>query len=397
MGHFLSVGILLRRTGTMLLLCATVCLLVVYVTKPATSDLPRYSIYFETGVAPWITGHYFKQEGWKLEDLNEKEKDELYFQHFPNSRGFVYLMKYASKILPHGSYLPRIISVRHVADSLVLLVALMSLALIVIAISLMRGEAQIEQSQAYYVILMLVIILGSVFFFVGSQNSIRQFLGTVFAILAMATFLRLSLLRFLLGASATLIAFLLHPWTPFFTILGLLFLLARHLSGTQVRNITSRFFLNEYIAAFVLGTMGVVAIKVGVKLGIPYFTTYFELDSSSEIYRSSASVKLALLTLSLAVTDLVAGNTGSEWKFHPASLRRCFLIFLVPLVVFPEIFSRISMFYFAAEMIYLVWASGHQDTRVKVSAVLVFCAYGIALNALNILLDREWKEILIYG
>ncbi len=108
-------------------------------------------------------------------------------------------------------------------------------------------------------------------------------------------------------------------------------------------------------------------------------------------------MKLVLLILLLAVTDLVAGRAGSEWALHPASLRRCFLIFLAPLVVFPEIFSRISMFYFAAEMIYLVWASGHQDTRVKVSAVLVFCAYGIALNALNILLDRDWKGVLIYG
>jgi len=399
MGHFLAIGILIPKRGSALLfcICATICLLVGYVAKPASFDLPRYSIYFETGVAPWITEYGWKEGGWKEEDFHRREVDHPYFQHFPNSPGFVSLMKLSSQFLPHGPYLPRLIKERHIADSLVILVVSLGLVVLWLAISLMRAGKPPPTGVASSWWWTLTLMLGSVFFFVGSQNSIRQFLGTVFSILAMAAFLRASLLRASLGVLALFGAVLFHPWAPAFALLGVVFILARHRSETMTRIELARFVFNEYLVAFLLGIMGVIAIKVGVKLGVPYFTTYFNIDSSSEVYRSSALIKLGMLASILVVTDLVAGKVGSEWRFHPASFRKCFLLFLAPLAIYPEIFSRISMFYFAAEMIYLAWAFGHKLTRVQVSGVLVFGAYGLAFNCLNILLDRGWVEALFYG
>ncbi len=397
MGHFLSIGILIPKRGSALLFCATVCLLVGYAAKPATFDLPRYSIYFETGVAPWITEYEWKEGGWKEEDFDRREVDNPYFQHFLNSPGFVYLMKLSSQFLPHGPYLPRLVKDRHVADSLVILVLLLSLTVLWFAFVFMRVEAPPSRDLANSWWWTLTLMLGSVFFFVGSQNSLRQFIGTVFSIFAMATFLHVGLLRILLGVLALLGAFMFHPWAPAFTLLGVVFILVRHMSEAMNRTSVTRRFLNEHLVAFFLGIIGVISIKIGIKLCVPYFTTYFNIDSSSEIYRSSAPIKLGMLASILVVTDLVAGRVDSEWRFHPASFRRCFLLFLAPLVIYPEIFSRISMFYFAAEMIYLVWASGHRLTRVRASGVLVFCAYAIALNCLNILLDRGWVEALFYG
>ena len=397
MGHFLSIGILIPKRGAALLFCATVCLLVGYAVKPATFDLPRYSIYFETGVAPWITEYGWKERGWKEEDFHRREVDHPYFQHFPNSPGFVFLMKLSGQFLPHGPYLPRLIKERHIADSLVILVVLLGLLVLWFAILLMCVGKPPPIGVAGSWWWTLTLMLGSVFFFVGSQNSIRQFLGTVLSILAMAAFLRVGLLRTLLGGLALFGAFMFHPWAPAFALLGVVFILARHMSETMTRIEATRLVFNEYLVAFLLGIMGVIAIKVGTKLGLPYFTTYFNIDSSAEVYRTSALTKLGILASILAVTDLVAGRSNSEWRYHPASFRRCFLFFLAPLVIYPEIFSRISMFYFAAEMLYLVWAFGHQLTRVRASGVLVFCAYGLALNCLNILLDRGWVETLFYG
>ncbi len=365
--------------------------------KPATFDLPRYSVYFETGVAPWITEYGWKEEGWKEEDLDQRELDHPYFQHFPNSPGFVYLMKLSSQVLPHGPYLPRLVKERHIADSLVILVAMVSLAALWFAITLMRAGKSLYIGVGSSWWWMLTLILGSVFFFVGSQNSIRQFLGTALSILAMAAFLRTDTLRTLLGMLALVGAFIFHPWAPVFALLGVFFVLARHISETMTRKKVTRFLFNEYLVAFLLGIVGVIVIKAGIKIDVPYFTTYFRIDSSLEIYRSSASIKLGIFTSVLVVTDLIAGRANSDWRYHPASFRRCFLLFLIPLVIYPEIFSRVSMFYFAAEMLYLVWAFGHQLKRVRVSGVSLFCAYGLAVNCLNILLDRGWREALLYG
>ena len=49
------------------------------------------------------------------------------------------------------------------------------------------------------------------------------------------------------------------------------------------------------------------------------------------------------------------------------------------------------------DMLFVVWAIGHDNKRVQAGGALVFLTYGIALNALNVLLDRSWQEYLYWG
>ena len=391
LGHILVFGILFRKTKYFAVILSTILLVAIYVIKPATFDLPRYSVYFETGIPPWETTYPSKKEGWKLDELSETEQSEYYSNFFPHSPAFNFLLDVARDVLPHGSFLPRIITERHVADSLVLLVGILGLALLAVALTLLRSTSKESVSMLYSHGLAIVGVLGSLFFFVGSQNSLRQFLGSCFSVLALAAFVRS---KHGLASASILFSFLFHPWSPALAVFSVLFVKARQI--IQAATVSERWknLINEYLLAAVLSVVCIIWIKLGIKLGLPYFTTYFQIDTSDEIFRTAATVKLALVVTVLVITDILAGRPGKEWLFDPASLRRCFLILFAPLVIYPEIFSRLLMFYFAVEMIYLVWAFRHSKRRVQLSGCVTFLAYALALNALNILLDKGWKEAL---
>jgi hypothetical protein len=396
-GHVLGVGIFLHKGQKYFVLLASFCLLTVYVIKPATFDLPRYSVYFETGIAPWLTSTPWREDGWVEEDFTREEVDHLFFQHFRNSPSFVRLMVISSRYLPHGSYLPRVVRERHVADSLVILIVVIGGLLFSWAIYLMRGYPKKTIEEPFPCFWLLPLMLGSVFFLLGSQNTLRFFLGLTCSLLAMVTLLRTSWKSRSLGIAAFFLAFTFHPWTVLFAVTGFVFVKLRSLVAIGPTGNRLAWIPNEYIIAFVLGLAALAVIKVGVIMDVGDFSTYSKIDWSTENFRTSSSTKLVAFFALVGITDLITGKISSDLIFDPASLRRCFLFFLTPLVIYPEIFSRISSFFLLADLIYLIWVSGKREKRARLSAVLIFGAYGIAPNALSIILDKGWKEILLYG
>ncbi len=395
LGHILVFGLLSRRTNYFSVFVSLLILTAVYATKPATFDLPRYSVYFETGIPPWITSAYQKKEGWKLEDLTEVEQREyLSSAFFRNSPAFTFLIDLTRPILPHGSFLPRIIRDRHVSDSLVLLVGILGLALLSTALSLLYSQVAQSRSKAYFYGVLVLGILGSVFFFVGSQNAIRQFVGTCFSVLVFAAVVQK---KYGLASVSFILSFLFHPWSPVFAITSVLFWKAKQIFEVFRSSKIRKIVINEYVLAIILGVGSVVAIKIGIKLGLPYFTTYFHMDTSKELFRTAAPIKLALIGAVLIFTEIISGRSNREKHLDPRSLRLCFFLFLTPLVIYPEIVSRLLMFYFASELIFLIWALGHTTKRVRLSGCVVFLSYAVALNALNILLDKDWLEIMLHG
>jgi len=68
------------------------------------------------------------------------------------------------------------------------------------------------------------------------------------------------------------------------------------------------------------------------------------------------------------------------------SLRRTIFVFIMPLVVYPEIFSRVLILYWAVELVFVVWALSSSAIRSRLAAGVVFVAYGLAPNAINVLI-----------
>jgi len=277
---------------------------------------------------------------------------------------------------------------------LVLLVGILGLALLSSALSLLYFKLEKEQHDLFFYGVIGLSILGSVFFFVGSQNAIRQFLGTCFSVLVFAAVIRK---KHALALASVALSFLFHPWSPAFAILAVMFWKVKQVCEKLRFERVRRIAINEYVFALIVGVAAVVVIKIGIKLGVPYFTTYYHIDTSKEVYRTDAPIKLMLIAAVLVLTDFIAGSKNREQKLDPISLRRCFLIFLTPLVIYPEVFSRLLMFYFAVELIFVVWALTHSSKRVLFSGCVVFLSYAVALNALNILLDKDWLEIMFHG
>ena len=85
------------------------------------------------------------------------------------------------------------------------------------------------------------------------------------------------------------------------------------------------------------------------------------------------------------------GRLGT--KVEPAALEirgRRARTFILPFAVYPELFSRLIIFYWAVEMLFLVWALNSDRTRVRFSGAAVFIAYGFAPNAINVLIGPNW-------
>ncbi len=395
-GHVLILGVVFRRRDIFVWLML-LCMIVVYVTKPSTYDLPKYSVYFDTGILPWITSSDWKMGGYSPQDLSAGEQDEvkkdLYVRQFQDSPGFSYTTRFIASISPKGPFFPRLVRDRHVADSLVIYIFVLAVVLLCCSVYLLQAREENRSKKLVRVFYAIPVMMGSVFFFVGSQNSIRQFVGTVVSLLAVT--LVVSRKR-TVGLLAAFIAISFHYWTILFFVLGTLFARFRYEINVRTTFIPLKPSFYD-VAAIMLGIGALLSVKIGLKLELPVFNEYaFVLANSDAVDRSSSIFKLLMFICVLILSELIIGKHRSNWIINVPLYRRAFLLFCVPLVIFAEIFSRMSYFYLLVDMLFVVWAISHDSKRVQAGGAVVFCTYGIALNALNVLLDRSWQEYLYW-
>ena len=156
------------------LVICIVCLAVVYTIKPVTSDLPKYSTYFATGHLAMWPYSFSKNEGLLLDSRDTTGAPFL--QAYPLDKGFVQLAKGLHHLLPIGPYLPRVAAghYRYVSDFQVIAISLLGLIIIMVACFLFRNVKLTKQSVTQTILYGLPIVMGSVFFMIGSQNAVRQ-------------------------------------------------------------------------------------------------------------------------------------------------------------------------------------------------------------------------------
>ena len=144
--------------------------------------------------------------------------------------------------------------------------------------------------------------------------------------------------------------------------------------------------------------ISVVFIKIIVVLGIfnadiplvgilkPYLVNAGEHVS---LGRSPPIVKVLFLTAVIGISELLLGKTESSNKGNIRSMRRRIFILLLPLAVFPEIFSKLLMMYWGVELVFIVWAINSSIDRHRRAGAFVFLAYGFAPNAINVLIGPK--------
>jgi hypothetical protein len=246
--------------------------------------------------------------------------------------------------------------------------------------------------------LLFVTVVGSVFFFLGSQNAIRQFLGLVVLLTALNASLNK---RHLTSVLLILAAATFHKWAIILGIITIFFTSIFSWQGgarESNRPFDLRLYLPEVLAVgmavLVLGAVKLVLVFGAYHLDLPLIGDLkayaIKQDQFQMFERPNVWIKSLGVIGLFVVSEIVAGKDYFNDKFDIRRMRRVVLLFIMPFVLLPEIFSRLLMLYWMIELIFIVWAVLSQRRRMQFAGVLVFTAYGFAPNALNVLLGPDW-------
>jgi len=392
----------IRPIGPALLSLSLIFLASAYLLKPATGDLQKYSIYFSTGHMP-IHPYTFSKEGIFLDPIDQT--GEKFEQGPQGSKGFDWLSKGLS-VLPDGPLLPRLSlwgADRYVSDGPVIAILLISCLCLVLACKNFGLFKQGFYGDTRSVIIGISLILGSVFTFAGSQNSLRQFLGVCILLLSWSLLVNR---RYIFGFVALLAAASFHRWIIlFFCVSAVICFIAK--SRPFERQPIALNWINYKVAVyailfagFSLLTMKIVLLDVtNQPLSLLWERDVFLPDIKKYIYynqdhltpdRVGSFAKLAILFCVYLISEAILGKYGSTDVPIFRNVRTATFFFIAPFAVFPEVFSRLMHAYLATELLFVVSCFLSTNKRYRWSGAFVFIGYAFAPNAINLLIGKEW-------
>ena len=400
-GHLCLVGAIQDKYKQTSLLAVLLCMVVVYSIKPATMDFSGYSVYFDTGYWPYASSYSLGNRGiaetgpYKVEDMHSgDEAGPPYVTRFPNEPGFTSTMQWFARVLPRGQFLPRLTAMgrEYTSDTLVFVVISIGLFSFVTASWNFLSHQLRSQERKQFFLISIPIILGSIFFFVGSQNAIRQFLTLSLCILAISYLARA---RYVFALLFSALAISMHHWGWAFIVLALMVLLLQKVIPVRNTEISPLSLLRSEWLGLGVGIFLAITIKVLGDIGFSQFGYATALLDWQEEFRISSGIKVFALLFVLIVSEMIAGTTRVDQVMDIRQLRRIAFFVIAPLAVLPEIFSRVYLLFFALETIYIVWALTRDTIRIRLSGVVVFSVYAVAPNALNVLVGKGgWQEVI---
>lgn len=393
-GHLCLLGATQDKHKRASLLAVLLCMAIVYSIKPATMDLFGYSFYFDTGYWPYAE-YDGNREGFRVEDVYDGDEVGIpYLERFPNEIGFALTLKWLASALPHGQFLPRFLAMgrEYTSDSLVFSVIAIGMLLFVVAAWNFLYDQLRSKDKKLFFLISAPIILGSIFFFVGSQNAIRQFLMLSLCILAMSYFGRQ---RYVIAVIISAVAISMHHWGWVFVGLSLVLMSTHKFIPTKTNEIAPLTLLSTDWLGLGIGTVMVVTITILGNIGFYEFGYALYLPDWQEKFRISPITKFFLLFFVMILSEIIAGTSPINPVMDVRQMRRTAFFLIAPLAILPELFSRTFFFFFAIETFYIIWALTRDTSRIRLSGALVFGAYAMAPNALNVLVGKGgWQEFI---
>jgi len=390
------------------MIACMVLIILVYIFKPVTGDLPKYSSYFSTG---YLAVHPFRTlnaKGIELDprDLTGEPFDQAFRQKIWGSvysgSGFTYLSKFLHSVLPKGNFLPRISNREwFVADFAILFFMVLSLGILVVTANFLFSSLRRKNSSKETLLVCIPIVMGSVFYMVGSQNSIRQFLSISLIFLA---FSLITKKRYIFSIVAVVGAASIHNWALMFAVVSFpIVLVLEKIRLNNIERHSCPFGQKSLgLSGLVAGILVVITIETLLSLPgneihyligdlrlISDLELYVSMDYSHQLGRISGLSKLVLVGSLVVISELILGNRVIRGEFDIRSFRMTIFLFIIPLVIYPELLSRLMIFYLAAEMFFVIGNAMVSDTRAKMTSAVIFLTYAIAPNALTILAGPE--------
>ena len=403
--HGFIIAVAFRLPGYRVGLVASAFMLaMLFLLKPYTYDLNKYSIYFDTG--------FIETQGWKSPDgdidfqLYQKDTTGDPFMD-AYEYGFRKLAHITHELLPSGALMPRIdpdygdLKQRGPprSDAAIIFIAIVGFGLLLSGVGLFsqRQPTAVVTENARW-LLVSVVILGSIFFVLGSQNTLRQFLGFSLVLNAMAL---ASLRKYVLALAILIASGLFHRWAPILgsILVGIVLVSEMALAKGSLSEVRAFRPSHFEMLMFAFGCFLAIGIKLIAVFGL------FNLDISFveelkpylikegdhfALERLTVLKKAVLLGLLFLASEAIVGKTN-DLEFNKfRTLRRMSFLFIIPLILYSEIFSRTLVIFWLVELLFIIWALRSNQLRSRLAGAAVFCAYGIAPNAINVIIGPNW-------
>ena len=221
--HILIFRLVRVPSRSLTVIVCAVLLAGAYLLKPATSDLSRYSAYFNSG--------FLTDKPYSVTNEGNVEIDPLdstgdpFLQAFAANPGFRYFAHLMDAVGLNRPFLPRltVFKKRYITDGPVVVIMLIGLFCVLFSCSRLVQKSQgsgVSVRHSHIVLYCVPLILGSIFFMLGSQNALRQFLGIVFVMIGIIMLLERRVFWFVI---ASVVAISFHQWSLVFT--GIVFCL----------------------------------------------------------------------------------------------------------------------------------------------------------------------------
>jgi len=278
--------------------------------------------------------------------------------------GFRYLILILNKILAANSFLI------HIAYQFI------SIILIFITSKKLFYENTSSKTNLYYFVPVTVISVYTLFYFLGSQNAVRQYFAFIISFIGFIYLLNnkklISLLLFLISMSIHKMVVLYFP----------LFLLIKMFKNQKIL---------IYLISF-LGGLGLFTILITILSDNFVVKIYMNFHDNSQFQESrSGIIKVVLISLSIFVTTLIF-KSCNEYKLENIKLLlklRLALFFYVLIFAITGIYELwgriIYVFYFIDLLLISHIAFKNTTQKYRFSCALIILSYAIAPNAKNIL------------
>ena len=278
--------------------------------------------------------------------------------------GFRYLIFILNKILAANSFLI------HIAYQFI------SIILIFIASKKLFHENTSKKANLYYFLPVTVISVYTLFYFLGSQNAVRQYFAFIISFIGFIYLLNnkklISLFLFLLSFSFHMMVFLYLP---------LYFLI--------------KWFKNQRLLIYLfslLGGLSFYIILTTIMSDNSIVKVYINFHDNSQFQETRSGIlKVVLISLSIFVTTLIF-KSCKEYQLENIKLllkfRLALFFFVLTFAItgIYELWGRIIYVYYFADLLLISYVAFKNTTqKYRFSCVLLILSYAIAPNAKNIL------------
>lgn len=277
---------------------------------------------------------------------------------------------------PGFSYLILILNKTLFANSFLIHIAYQFLSMILIYIVARKlfFEEKFKKKNLYFFVPVTSISLYTLFYLLGSQNAVRQYLAFVISFIGLLYFIN----------SKNIKAFLLFALSITFHQMSVLYFPLFFLI---------KFFKNQKLLIYILSFIGGLCIYVLLVTVLSDYTyVKFYLTFQDEHFGGrSGLIKVILLTLSIFVTTYIfrsckefeSKNIQLLLKFR---MTLFFYVLIFAIVGFYELWGRIIfVFYFIDLLMITNIAFKNTTQKYRFSCALIIISYAIAPNAKNIL------------